>query len=88
LFKVVLLTLLLAYLFIYLLTYFIFASEIKYKKGDVYKETSWRIVIVCLPVFTGSSDGTVVCWDIARNYVKRRFIGPSNSVVSAMLVTY
>ena len=39
-------------------------------------------------MFTGSSDGKVFCWDIARSYIKRRFIAPPNSVVSAMLVSY
>jgi len=38
-------------------------------------------------VLTGSSDGAVYCWDIAKTQIKRKFIGPPNSVVSAMLVT-
>jgi len=38
-------------------------------------------------VFTGSSDGSAICWNIANSCIKRKFIGPPNSVVSAMQVS-
>jgi len=37
-------------------------------------------------VLTGSSDGTVICWNLVNGSIKRKFIGPPNSVVSAMQV--
>jgi len=39
-----------------------------------------------MAVLTGSSDGTVICWNIANTGIKRKFVGPPNSVVSVMQV--
>jgi len=41
-----------------------------------------------MSVLTGSSDGTVLCWDVPKTRIKRKFVGPPNTVVGAMLVTY